>query len=102
MIVKQRPEAGKIDSMDLIGSVEGKDVIIIDDMIDTAGTLCKAGDNLKAFGAKKIFAYATHGLFNDPACDYIEKSKIDQIIVTNSIPLSEKVKDRLEASGKVK
>jgi len=52
MIVKQRPDAGKIDSMDLIGSVEGKDVIIIDDMIDTAGTLCKAADNLKQFGAK--------------------------------------------------
>lgn len=74
MIVKQRPEAGKIDSMDLIGNVDNKDVIIIDDMIDTAGTLCKAGDSLKAFGAKKIFAYATHGLLNDPACDYIEKS----------------------------
>ena len=47
MIVKQRPEAGKIDSMDLIGNVDNKDVIIIDDMIDTAGTLCKAGDALK-------------------------------------------------------
>lgn len=102
MIVKQRPEAGKIDSMDLIGSVDGKDVIIIDDMIDSAGTLCKACDNLKTFGAKKIFAYATHGLFNDPACDNIEKSKIDQIIVTNSIPLSDKVKERLEKTGRVK
>jgi len=88
--------------MDLIGNVDGKDVIIIDDMIDSAGTLCKACDNLKNFGAKKIFAYATHGLFNDPACENIEKSKIDQIIVTNSIPLSDKVRERLEKTGRVK
>jgi len=101
MIVKQRPEAGKIDSMDLIGSVDKKDVIIIDDMIDSAGTLCKAADSLKTFGAQKVFAYATHGLFNDPACENIEKSNIDQIIVTNSIPLSDKVKERLVTKGKI-
>ena len=89
MIVKQRLEANAIDRMDLIGEVNGKDVIIIDDMIDTAGTLCKAAATLKEKGAKKIYAFASHGLFNEPAAERIKNSDLEEVIVTNSIPLKE-------------
>lgn len=78
--------------MDLIGSVEGKDVIILDDLVDTAGTLCKAANELKNHGAKKIFAFCTHGLFNEPAFDRIKSSALDQVIVTDTVPLSESVR----------
>lgn len=99
MIVKQRPEASKIDRMDLIGSVEGKDVIILDDMIDTAGTLCKAANELKDNGAKKIYAFATHGLFNPPAAERIRESALDKVIVSDSIPLTEEMREK--SGGKI-
>ncbi len=101
MIVKHRPEAGVIDRMDLIGTVDGKDIVIIDDMIDTAGTLCKAAKTLKEMGARKIFAFASHGLFNDPAMQVISESCIDQIIVTNSIPLSPKLQEAFSQNKKI-
>merc|ERR1719464_825904 len=88
MIVKQRVRAGVIGQMDLVGDVEGCDCVIVDDMIDTAGTLCKAGEELSKRGANRIFAFATHGLFNGPAVERIEKSCFDKVIVTNSVPLS--------------
>ena len=69
MIVKQRAEAQKVARMDLIGNVDGKDVIILDDLVDTAGTLCTAANELKEHGANKIYAFCTHGLFNEPAFD---------------------------------
>ena len=77
----------QIERMDLIGEVEGKDVIIIDDMIDTAGTLCKAANALKEKGANKIYAFATHGLFNKNAAQNIKESALEEVIVTNSVPL---------------
>jgi len=86
MIIKQRAGAGKIARMDLVGSVEGKEVIIIDDIIDTAGTLCKAGEELKKFGAKAVHAFATHGLFNGDAFDNIKKSQLKTVVVTNTVP----------------
>ena len=86
MIIKQRMEAGKIASMNLVGSVDGKNAIIIDDMIDTAGTLCNATKVLKEQGAKSVTAFATHGLFSGKAYDNIKNSVLDQVIVTNSIP----------------
>lgn len=74
--------------MDLVGSVEGSDAIIVDDMIDTAGTLCEAAAQLRKFGAKRIFAYATHGLFSGNGVERINESVIEQVVVSNTIPLS--------------
>lgn len=87
---------GKIARMYLVGDVKDKDIIIIDDMIDTAGTLCEAVKELKKFGAKKIFCFATHGLFSGNAFDNINNSLIDNIIVTNTIPQREGEKDCLK------
>lgn len=92
MIVKQRIAAGKVGQMDLVGDVNGRDCIIVDDMIDTAGTLCKAGNELKRWGAGRIFAFATHGLLTGPAVGRIEDSAFEEVIVTNSIPISEEKK----------
>ena len=78
--------------MHLIGEVEGRDCIIVDDMIDTGGTLCKASDALKARGAKRVFAYATHPVLSGPAAKNIAESSLDEIIVTDSIPLTDEVK----------
>jgi ribose-phosphate pyrophosphokinase len=87
MIIKQRLEAGKIEQMDLVGIVNGCDCIIVDDIIDTAGTLCQAAEVLKKYGAKRVFAFATHGLFSRDAISKIENSPLDQVIITNTIPL---------------
>src|SRR5574344_1038443 len=98
IIDKRRPRANVSQVMHLIGEVEGRDCIIVDDMIDTGGTLCKASDALKARGAKRVFAYATHPVLSGSACKNIAESSIDEVIVTDSIPLSEEVK----ATGKVR
>lgn len=87
MIIKQRPRAGEVERMDLVGSVAGCDVIIVDDMIDTAGTLCTAADNLKANGANRVFAFASHGLFSGPASDRIKRSVLEEVVVVNTVPL---------------
>eukprot|EP00501_MAST-03F_sp_TOSAG23-6_P001422 GSMAST32.ASY1.ANO1.1478.1 assembled CDS len=88
MIIKQRSGAGKIEQMDLIGTVEGCDVIIVDDMIDTAGTLCKAALHLKEKGAHKVYCFATHGVFSGPAFERIEASVLEEVVVCNTIPFS--------------
>ena len=75
--------------MDLVGRVEGKDVVIVDDMIDTASTLCKGAELLKASGARRVFAFATHGLFSADAIEQIEASCIERVVVTDSIPLKQ-------------
>lgn len=90
MIIKQRSRANQIESMDLVGDVEGMDCIIVDDMIDTAGTLCKAGAELKRRGARDVYAFATHGLFSGPAIDRIRKSDFEKVVVCDTIPLSAK------------
>jgi len=87
MIVKQRERANQIAQMDLVGDVRDCDCIIVDDMIDTAGTLCKAGAELKKRGADRIFAFATHGLLNGPAIQRINQSDFDKVVMTNTIPL---------------
>merc|ERR1712129_121089 len=74
---------------DLVGDVDGCDVIIVDDMIDTAGTLCKAGKELKRRGAKRIYAFATHGLFSGPAIQRIEDSCFEKEVVCNTIPMDD-------------
>lgn len=98
IIDKRRPRPNVSEVMHLIGDVENRDCIIVDDMIDTGGTLCKASDALKARGAKRVFAYATHPVLSGLACKNIAESSIDEIIVTDSIPLSEEIKE----TGKVR
>ncbi len=83
---KKRVEANKIDRMELVGTVDGCDCIIVDDMIDTAGTLCTAAQVLKDNGARRVFAVATHALLNGPGVKRIEESVIEKVIVTNSVP----------------
>ena len=92
IINKRRPRPNVSEVMHLIGEVEGRDCIIVDDMIDTGGTLCKASDALKARGAKRVFAYATHPVLSGPAAKNIAESSLDEIIVTDSIPLTDEVK----------
>jgi ribose-phosphate pyrophosphokinase len=89
MIVKQRSQVtmNAIDSMDLVGDVTGCDAVIVDDMIDTAGTLTKAAQMLKDSGASRVFAFATHGLFSGPAYKRIDESVLESVIVCNTIPL---------------
>ncbi|CAK75766.1 unnamed protein product (macronuclear) [Paramecium tetraurelia] len=86
MIIKQREGPGKIASMNLVGQVKGKDCIIVDDIIDTAGTLSEAARVLKEQGAKRVFAFATHALFSGKAFAHLGAPFLDQIIVTNTIP----------------
>ena len=87
MIIKQRVKAGAIERMDLVGTVDGADVVIVDDMIDTAGTLCTAAAELKKNGALRVFCFATHGLLSGPAPDRIARSQLEEVVVTNTIPL---------------
>ncbi|MES1916090.1 MAG: hypothetical protein MHM6MM_007941 [Cercozoa sp. M6MM] len=89
MIIKQRARANMIESMDLVGDVDGCDVIIVDDMIDTAGTLCKAAAELRRRGAKRIWAFASHGLFSGPAVQRINDSVFEKVLVCNTVPLPE-------------
>lgn len=89
IIDKRRPKANEAQVMHIIGEVEGRDCIIVDDMIDTGGTLAKAAEALKAHGAKRVYAYATHAIFSGNAPRNLQESVIDEIIVTDSVPLSE-------------
>ena len=78
--------------MHIIGDVEGRDCIIVDDMIDTGGTLAKAAAALKEHGAKNVYAYATHPVLSGNAAQNLKDSVIDEVIVTDSIPLSDEIK----------
>jgi len=97
MIDKRRPQPNEARVMHVIGDVKDKDVIIIDDMIDTAGTLTAAATALKERGAKKIFAYATHAVFSGPALERIGNSNLDRVVVTNTIPHAPDVPPNIEA-----
>jgi ribose-phosphate pyrophosphokinase len=88
IIDKRRPRANVSQVMNIIGEVEGKTCVIVDDLVDTAGTLCKAADALKDHGAEKVLAYATHPVLSGPAVDNITKSRLDELVVTDTIPLS--------------
>ena len=98
IIDKRRPRANVAKVMNIIGDVKDRDCIIVDDMIDTGGTLAKAADALKEHGARRVYAYATHAIFSGNAANNLKDSVIDEIIVTDSIPLS---KD-MQALDKVK
>jgi len=98
IIDKRRPKANVAQVMHIIGDVKDRDCIIVDDMIDTGGTLAKAAEALKEHGANRIYAYATHPVFSGDAAKNIKESVIDEIIVTDSIGLT----DEIIATGKVR
>ena len=83
---KQRKKANVIDKMTVIGEVEGKNVILVDDMVDTGGTLCKAAEMLKEKGAKTVRAYCTHGVLSGPAQERIAQSALEELVITDTIP----------------
>lgn len=85
MLIKRRIRANEVESMDLVGSVADRDVIIVDDMIDTAGTLVEAARELKSKGARRVYAFATHGLFSGPAIERIQKSALEEVVITDTI-----------------
>ena len=89
IIDKRRPRANVAEIMNLIGDVEGRTCIITDDMVDTAGTLCNAAKALKERGAIKVCAYITHPVLSGPAIERITNSELDELIVTDTIPLTE-------------
>ena len=98
IIDKRREAANKSEVMNIIGDVEGKTAILFDDMVDTAGTLCNASSALKENGAKKTVAYAAHPVLSGPAIERIKESDLDEVIVTDTIPLSEEA----QAIGKIR
>jgi ribose-phosphate pyrophosphokinase len=87
IIDKRRPAPNVSEVVNIIGDVKGRDAIIIDDMIDTAGTLCAAAQAVKAQGARSVVACATHGVLSPPAIDRISASPIEELIITDTIPL---------------
>jgi ribose-phosphate pyrophosphokinase len=89
IIDKRRPQANIAEIMNVIGDVEGKECILYDDMIDTAGTITKAAKALKENGAKKVIACATHAVLSGPAIQRLEESELDEVVFTNTIYLSE-------------
>ena len=89
IIDKRRPKANVSEVMHVIGEIEGRNCVIMDDMIDTAGTLVKAAEVLKERGAKRVFAYCTHPILSGPAVDRIAGSQLDEVVITNTIPLSD-------------
>ena len=90
IIDKRRPRANQATVMNLIGDVEDKICVLVDDMIDTAGTLCAAAGALKDSGARRVVAYCVHPVLSGKAIDNIEGSRLDEIVVTDTIPLGEK------------
>ncbi|EDY86947.1 ribose-phosphate pyrophosphokinase [gamma proteobacterium HTCC5015] len=89
IIDKRRPEANVSEVMHIIGEVKDRTCVIVDDMVDTAGTLCKAASALKKHGAKRVVAYVTHPVLSGPAIDNISNSELDELVVTDTIPLSD-------------
>jgi len=89
IIDKRRPRANVAKVMNIIGDVEGRSCVIVDDLVDTAGTLAKAADALKAHGAAKVVAYCTHPVLSGKAIENINNSALDEIVVTDTIPLRE-------------
>jgi len=98
IIDKRRPKANEAQVMNLIGEVEGRTCILVDDMVDTAGTLCAAASALKARGAVKVVAYCTHAVLSGKAIDNISGSELDELVVTDTIPLSPEAK----ATGRIR
>ncbi|MDB5815653.1 MAG: ribose-phosphate pyrophosphokinae [Rhodocyclales bacterium] len=98
IIDKRRPKANVAEVMNIIGDVQGRTCVIVDDIVDTAGTLCKAAQALKEQGAKRVVAYITHAVLSGAAVGRITDSDLDQLVVTDTIPL----RDEAKAAGKIK
>ncbi|KFN43322.1 ribose-phosphate diphosphokinase [Arenimonas oryziterrae] len=98
IIDKRRPRANVATVMNIIGDVEGKSCVLVDDIVDTAGTLCAAAAALKQHGAKKVVAYCTHPVLSGAAINNITGSQLDELVVTDTIPLS----DAARASGRIR
>ena len=92
IIDKRRPRPNESKVMNIIGEVQGKSCILVDDMVDTAGTLCQAAQALKDVGAVRVVAYITHAVLSGGAIDRISKSVLDELVVTDTIPLSDAAK----------
>jgi ribose-phosphate pyrophosphokinase len=98
IIDKRRSKANQSQVMNIIGEVEGRPCVMIDDMVDTAGTLCKAAKALKDRGAASVAAYITHAVLSGPAVERIGESELNEIVVTDTIPLSKEA----QACGKIR
>jgi ribose-phosphate pyrophosphokinase len=98
IIDKRRPRANESEVMNIIGEVEGKSCVLVDDLVDTAGTLCHAAKALKDVGAKRVVAYITHPVLSGPAIERIEASVLDELVVTDTIPL----RDNARACGRIR
>ena len=98
IIDKRRPQANVAEVMNIIGDVSGKTCLLVDDIVDTAGTLCTAAAALKEHGAAAVIAYCTHPVLSGPAIERISESELDSLVVTDTIPLSQKA----IASGKIR
>lgn len=88
IIDKRRPRANEAEVMNIIGDVDGRTCVLVDDMVDTAGTLCQAARVLKERGARRVLAYCTHAVLSGPAVERIDSSELDELVVTDTIPLS--------------
>ena len=93
IIDKRRPQPNQSQVMNIIGEVSNKTCVIVDDLVDTAGTLCKAADALKAHGADRVVALATHPVLSGPAIENLNNATLDELVVTDTIPLSEAAKN---------
>ncbi|WP_111641336.1 ribose-phosphate pyrophosphokinase [Marinimicrobium alkaliphilum] len=93
IIDKRRPRAGVAEVMNIIGDVSGRTCLLVDDMVDTAGTLCNAATALKKAGANRVVAYCTHPILSGNAIDNLNNSELDELVVTDSIPLRGEAKD---------
>lgn len=98
IIDKRRPKANESKVMNIIGDVEGRSCVMVDDIVDTAGTLCKAAEALKDVGATKVMAYVTHPVLSGKAIDNLVNSQMDELVVTDTIPLT----DEAKASGRIR
>ncbi|WP_227367916.1 ribose-phosphate pyrophosphokinase [Halomonas sp. M20] len=98
IIDKRRPQSNQAQVMHIIGEIQDRTCVVVDDMVDTAGTLCKAAEALKDHGAKRVVAYATHPILSGPAVDNILGSVLDELVVGDTIPLAESAR----RSGKIR
>ncbi len=102
IVDKRREKANESEVMNIIGNVEGKDVIMIDDMVDTAGTMVKAAAALKAKGATSVMACCTHPVLSGPAFERIKNGELDELIVTNTIPLKNRTCEKIKVLSTAK
>jgi len=102
IVDKRREKANESEVMNIIGDVDGKDVIMIDDMVDTAGTMVKAAAALKAKGATSVMACCTHPVLSGPAFDRIEKGELDELVVTDTIPIKNNTCNKIKVLSTAK